>query len=137
MLQSRYSKGLKGKLMSNDRPMSPHLQIYKLPITGMISITHRMTGVFLTFGLIGLVLMLVQIKSGMLSYLEMQTFLNSLPIQIILSAFIYALMFHLCHGIRHLIWDMGKSFSRETLVRYALIELFMSLFLTILTLMVL
>jgi succinate dehydrogenase / fumarate reductase cytochrome b subunit len=136
MLQSYYSKVLKEKSMSNNRPLSPHLQIYRLPITGIISITHRMTGVCLTVGLIGLVLMLVQIKNGMLSYLELQTLLHALPIQLILSGFIYALMFHLCHGVRHLFWDLGKSFSRETFMRYALIELFASTLLTVLTLMV-
>jgi succinate dehydrogenase / fumarate reductase cytochrome b subunit len=122
--------------MSNNRPMSPHLQIYKLPITGIISITHRLTGICLTIGLIGLVLMLVQIKNGMLSYLEMQTLLHTLPMKMILSGFIYALMFHLCHGVRHLVWDIGKSFSRETFMRCALIELFVSSLLTVLTLMV-
>jgi succinate dehydrogenase / fumarate reductase cytochrome b subunit len=122
--------------MSNNRPLSPHLQIYRLPITGIISITHRMTGVFLTVGLIGLVLMLIQIKNGMLSYLEMQNLLHTLPMQLILSGFIYALMFHLCHGVRHLFWDIGKSFSRETFMRYALLELFASSLLTVLTLMV-
>jgi succinate dehydrogenase / fumarate reductase cytochrome b subunit len=122
--------------MSNNRPLSPHLQIYRLPITGIISITHRMTGVFLTVGLIGLVLMLIQIKNGMLSYLEMQNLFHTLPMQLILSGFIYALMFHLCHGVRHLFWDIGKSFSRETFMRYALLELFASSLLTVLTLMV-
>jgi succinate dehydrogenase / fumarate reductase cytochrome b subunit len=122
--------------MSNNRPLSPHLQIYRLPITGIISITHRMTGVFLTVGLIGLVLMLIQIKNGMLSYLEMQNLLHTLPMQLILSGFIYALMFHLCHGVRHLFWDIGKSFSRETFMNYALLELFASSLLTVLTLMV-
>jgi succinate dehydrogenase / fumarate reductase cytochrome b subunit len=119
--------------MSNNRPLSPHLQIYKLPITGIISISHRITGVCLTVGLIGLVLILVQIKNGMLSFLEIQNLLHTLPIEIMLSGFIYALMFHLCHGVRHLFWDIGKSFSRETLTRYAQWELFASSLLTILT----
>lgn len=122
--------------MSNDRPLSPHLQIYKLPITGIISITHRITGVFLTVGLISFVLILIQIKSGMLSYLNMQTLLHTALMEVILSGFVYALMFHLCHGIRHLIWDIGNSFSRDTLIRYALIEIFVAFFLTVLTLMV-
>ena len=123
--------------MSNNRPRSPHLQIYKLPITGIISITHRITGICLTVGLIGLVLMLVQIKNGMLSYLEMQTLLHTFPMEIIVIGFIYALMFHLCHGVRHLVWDIGKSFSRETLTQYAQWELSVSFLLTILTILVL
>ncbi|MEN9596861.1 MAG: hypothetical protein RL236_1295 [Pseudomonadota bacterium] len=123
--------------MSHNRPISPHLQIYKLPITGIISISHRLTGVFLIIGLIGLVVILIQIKNGMLSYLEMQNMLHSVPMKIMLGGFIYALMFHLCHGVRHLFWDIGKSFSRETLTRYAQWELFASFSLTILTLLVL
>ncbi len=123
--------------MANDRPISPHLQIYRLPITGIISISHRLTGVFLVFGLIGFVAIVFQIKNGMLSYLEMQNLLHTLPMQLVLSSFIYALFFHLCHGIRHLFWDLGNSFSREMLIRYALLEIFMSLLFTVLTLTVL
>jgi len=123
--------------MSHDRPISPHLQIYRLPLTGLISISHRITGVLLAFGLIGVVFMLAQIQSGMLAYLQMQNLLHTLLMQLILSCFIYALMFHFCHGVRHLIWDAGQSFSRETLTRFALIELSLSLLLTLLTLMVL
>jgi succinate dehydrogenase / fumarate reductase cytochrome b subunit len=122
--------------MSNNRPLSPHLQIYSLPITGIISITHRLTGVFLATGLVGFVFMLAQVKAGMLTFLEMQMLLQAVPIRLLLSGFIYALMFHLCHGVRHLIWDVGQSFSRETLTRYAQIELFTSCVLTIFTLAV-
>lgn len=120
--------------MQNNRPLSPHLQIYSLPITGIISISHRLTGVFLAVGLVGFVLMLAQVKTGMLTYLEMQTLLQTVPMKLLLSGFIYALMFHLCHGVRHLIWDVGHSFSRDTLAHYAQIELFASFILTAFTL---
>lgn len=116
--------------MANNRPLSPHLQIYRLPITGLISITHRLTGVFLTVGLIGFVWMLWQVKSGMLGFLAMQTLLHSVPMQLLLICFIFALLFHLCHGIRHLIWDVGQSFSREKLTHYAVIELIVIFVLT-------
>ncbi len=122
--------------MANNRPLSPHLQIYKLPITGLISITHRLTGVFLAIGLIGFVWMLAQVKSGMLYFLAMQTQLHSVPMQLLLSCFIYALIFHLCHGIRHLIWDAGQSFTREKLTYYAVLELILVLVLTGITLAV-
>lgn len=122
--------------MGNNRPLSPHLQIYRLPITGLISITHRLTGVFLAIGLIGFVWMLAQVKSGMLDFLAMQTLLHTVPMQLLLSCFIYALIFHLCHGIRHLIWDAGQSFSSEKLMRYALIELAATFVLTGITLVV-
>lgn len=122
--------------MGNNRPLSPHLQIYRLPITGLISITHRLTGVFLAIGLIGFVWMLAQVKSGMLDFLAMQTLLHTVPMQLLLSCFIYTLIFHLCHGVRHLIWDTGQSFSSEKLMRYALIELAATFVLTGITLVV-
>lgn len=123
--------------MANNRPLSPHLQIYKLPLTGVISITHRITGIFLTLGLISVLWLISQVKSGMLDYLAMQTLLQTLPARLLLVGFIYALMFHLCHGVRHLLWDFGHSFSRENLTRYAQIELGLSLILTAMTLAVL
>lgn len=123
--------------MANNRPLSPHLQIYKLPLTGLISITHRITGIFLTLGLISVLWLISQVKSGMLDYLAMQTLLQTLPARLLLVGFIYALMFHLCHGVRHLLWDFGHSFSRENLTRYAQIELGLSLILTAMTLAVL
>lgn len=123
--------------MANNRPLSPHLQIYKLPITGLISITHRITGVFLIIGLIGVLWLIAQVKTGMLDYLTMQTLLQASLAKWIFSGFIYALIFHLCHGVRHLFWDFGRSFSRENLTRYAQIELSMSLILTTIILAVL
>lgn len=123
--------------MRNNRPISPHLQIYTLPITAIISISHRLTGVFLVAGLVGVVMMVVQVKNGMLSYLQMQTGLQTAPMQILLIGFIYSLMFHLCHGVRHLFWDAGQGFSRETLSHYALLEIFASLILTVFALVVL
>lgn len=123
--------------MANNRPLSPHLQIYKLPITGLISITHRITGVLLVIGLIGILWLISQVKTGMLDYLTMQTWLQMPFVRVIFAGFIYALIFHLCHGIRHLLWDFGHSFSRENLTRYAQIELGASLILTAITLAVL
>jgi len=123
--------------MANNRPLSPHLQIYKLPLTGLISITHRITGIFLTLGLISVLWLISQVKSGMLDYLAMQTLLQTLPARLLLVGFIFALMFHLCHGLRHLLWDFGHSFARENLTRYAQIELGLTLILTAITLAVL
>lgn len=118
------------------RPTSPHLQVYKLPLTGIISITHRMTGVLLSAGLIFFVYMISSVAGGATTYAAMQEFMSAWLIRLIYWGFIYALFFHLCHGVRHLIWDAGKSFDRDTLNRYALIELGCSLVLTLFTLIV-
>ena len=112
--------------MPHNRPISPHLQIYKLPLTAIISISHRLTGVFLSVGLIGLVFIIWQITLGEENFNDMQTALHTISCQILIIGFVYALMFHLCHGLRHLLWDAGQTFSREKLTYYALIELFIS-----------
>jgi len=121
-------------MSTNNRPISPHLQVYKLPLTGIISIIHRMTGVLLSAGLIFFVYILYAVAGGSNTYAAMQALMSLWLVQLIYWGFIYALFFHLCHGVRHLIWDAGKSFNRDTLNRYAIIELGASLVLTLVTL---
>jgi succinate dehydrogenase / fumarate reductase cytochrome b subunit len=118
---------------NNNRPISPHLQIYKLPLTGFISISHRVTGVLLSVGLIFFVCIISTLASGSTAYEAMQAIMSLWLMQLIYWGFIYALFFHLCHGVRHLIWDTGNSFERDTLNRYAIIELVASLALTLVT----
>ena len=112
------------------RPLSPHLQVYRLPLTGIISITHRMTGVFLSLGIILIVSIFVILSQGEQAYSSLQISLNLFWVQILLWGFIYALFFHLCHGVRHLIWDAGMGFERDDMNRYAVIELIASVILT-------
>lgn len=118
---------------NTNRPTSPHLQVYSLPLTGIISITHRMTGVMLSAGLILFVYVISALAGGGVAYDTMQTIMNQWLFKLIGWGFIYALFFHLCHGVRHLIWDAGGSFERDTLNRYAVIELAASLVLTLMT----
>ncbi|MDD1624356.1 MAG: succinate dehydrogenase, cytochrome b556 subunit [Methylococcaceae bacterium] len=120
--------------INNNRPISPHLQVYKQPLTGILSITHRMTGVLLSAGLILFVYIIYSVAGGSNTYAAMQVYMNLWLVKLIYWGFIYALFFHLCHGVRHLIWDAGKGFDRDTLNRYALIELGGSLVLTLITL---
>ncbi|MFU8789637.1 MAG: succinate dehydrogenase, cytochrome b556 subunit [Methylobacter sp.] len=117
-----------------NRPTSPHLQVYRLPLTGIISITHRMTGVMLTAGLLLFVYVVSALAGGVDCYVAMQNLLDLWLFKLVLWGFVYALFFHLCHGVRHLIWDAGSSFEAATLNRYAIIELAASLALTLMTL---
>ncbi|MGR8979731.1 MAG: succinate dehydrogenase, cytochrome b556 subunit [Gammaproteobacteria bacterium] len=117
----------------NSRPLSPHLQIYKMPLTGILSITHRLTGIALSAGLIFLVYLLSVLANGPESYSAMQSIMGSGMLRALYWLFIYALFFHLCHGIRHLIWDSGQSFERDTMNRYAITEIVASLALTLST----
>jgi len=119
-----------------NRPISPHLQIYKLPLTGLISISHRITGVLLSVGLLLFVVIISAVSGGADAYAAMQAVMWVWLMKLIYWGFIYALFFHLCHGVRHLIWDTGQGFELETLNRYALAELLASFVLTVATLII-
>jgi succinate dehydrogenase / fumarate reductase cytochrome b subunit len=107
----------------NQRPLSPHLQVYRLPLTAWISITHRAAGVFLSLGMIPLLGLLVALALGPKPFDLVLGLLQSVIGQLFIWGWIYALLFHFCHGIRHLLWDAGLSFDRATLNRYALYEI--------------
>lgn len=117
--------------MSVNRPLSPHLQVYRLPLTGLISITHRITGVLLSVGLLFFVYVLGSIALGEDMYQSMQAFMRFWVCRWLYWGFIFALFFHLCHGIRHLIWDVGKTFDKATLTSYAVVEILASISLTL------
>lgn len=112
------------------RPLSPHLQVYKLPLNAVASIVHRITGSLLSAGLLLFVGSLLAISSGNAAYATMQNLLNHALGTLVLWLFIYALFFHLCHGVRHLIWDAGSGFERQQMDRNIYIELIASVILT-------
>ncbi len=116
-------------LSMNERPLSPHLQVYRLPLTALLSITHRATGVFLSFGLVLMVVFLMAVAQGPESFETAQGWLRSFLGKLFLWGWIYALLFHLVHGLRHLIWDTGHGFERDSLDRLARYELVASLLL--------
>jgi succinate dehydrogenase / fumarate reductase, cytochrome b subunit len=105
------------------RPLSPHLQIYRLPLTAMTSIVHRATGVAVTVGMIYLVVWLMGIAEGASAFENTQAFLDSGFGRLLLFLWTFALFFHFVHGIRHLVWDVGLTFERADLDRYAVIEI--------------
>ncbi len=115
------------------RPLSPHLQIYRLPITGIISISHRISGVFLSAGLLFFVYMLLAIATGEQNFLAMQSLMSLWIIKLLSLGLIFSLFLHLTHGIRHLIWDIGKTLEKATLDKYALFELLTAVALSLLT----
>lgn len=119
--------------VKHSRPTSPHLQVYQLPLTGIISITHRITGVLLTVGLLLVVAVFYNLAQGENAYAAMQSTANGWALKLIYWGFIYALFFHLCHGVRHLCWDLGAGFEVNKLTYFAMIELTMALLLTLAT----
>ena len=96
---------------SRERPLSPHLQVYRWQITMLMSILHRATGVALAVGSPGLAWWLHALASGGESYASFVACAASLPGQAILFAASAALVYHLLNGIRHLLWDAGRGYE--------------------------
>lgn len=96
------------------RPLSPHMTIYRWPVTMATSITHRVTGIGLAFGTILLAWWLVAIASGPEAYQTFASLAGSWFGQLVLLGFTWALAYHLLNGIRHLAWDMGYGFDVKT-----------------------
>ena len=100
--------------MSNQgRPLSPHLSIYRWPITMTLSILHRMTGIALSIGFIVLVVWLESLAFGEPGYGDVTALLGTLPGRFVLLGFAFAFFFHLCNGVRHLFWDAGLGFEKQ------------------------
>ena len=94
-------------MSARDRPLSPHLQVYRPQLTMVLSITHRLTGVALAFGTLLLVYWLVAVASGAAAYDTAQGLIGSFLGRLLLFGWSVALFYHLCNGIRHLFWDAG------------------------------
>jgi succinate dehydrogenase / fumarate reductase cytochrome b subunit len=102
---------------SSARPLSPHLQVYRLPLAAWLSISHRATGIGLTLGTLLLTWWVAAAAYGPDAYAVFSDFMGSFLGLLILFGFSVALFFHLCNGIRHLLWDAGKNFSIEATKR--------------------
>jgi succinate dehydrogenase / fumarate reductase cytochrome b subunit len=96
-----------------DRPLSPHLQVYRPQLGSVMSISHRLTGLFLGAGALFLTFWLVSLAGGPIRYATAQALVNSLFGKIILVAWTFSLFYHLCNGIRHLFWDAGYGYDLE------------------------
>lgn len=115
--------------MSNDnRPLSPHLDIYRWRVTMLSSTLHRLSGIFVSFGLAVLAMWLAVIASGHGSFTA-PGFIAKL-FWFVWSAAIY---FHLCNGIRHLLFDVGKGFEIKAAEKSAKIVIIAAAALTVLT----
>ena len=97
--------------MKKERPLSPHLQIYKPQITSVLSIMHRITGVALTFGMVLVVLWITTLSLGESFYEYYVFFIKSWFGNLILIGFTFAFFYHLSNGIRHLFWDFGYGYE--------------------------
>jgi succinate dehydrogenase / fumarate reductase cytochrome b subunit len=96
----------------HERPLSPHLEIYRWQIGNTLSILHRLSGVALAFGLLALVYWLVALAGGPAVYAATARLYGSPPGLLALMGWTAAFFYHLLNGVRHLFWDAGLGFER-------------------------
>ncbi len=104
-----------------ERPLSPHLQIYKPQITSVTSILHRATGVALALGLFVLGWGLIALASGEGSYAVFKDFWGSIFGMILLFGWSFAFFYHFCCGLRHLVMDTGRMMDIKGMYKAAYI----------------
>jgi len=115
-----------------DRPLSPHLGIYRWQISNGLSIIHRLTGVALSVGALVLTAWLVAAASGPAAYAGLVGLLKS-PVGILLMVgWSFAFFYHLCNGVRHLVWDAGYGFEIPQSNRSGKLAVATACFLTVL-----
>lgn len=109
------SEATTGRGAKIDRPLSPHLQIYRPLINMVMSILHRLTGVALYFGTLVLAVWLIAAASGPEAFQTVSGYLNTWLGWIVLAGYTWALIHHALGGIRHFIWDFGVGYEHETI----------------------
>ncbi len=116
----------------SQRPVSPHLQIYRPQLTSILSITHRFTGGFLWLGILGIIAWLYGLASNPACFSWLVAISQTIFGKIILFSIMYAFFYHLTNGLRHLFWDAGYGFEIKTVYRTGWLVVGSSLGLTIL-----
>lgn len=116
-----------------NRPLSPHLQVYRLPLAGIISISHRLTGVALSLGTVLFTYWLTAAAYGPDAFDRAQAVMGSWFGLLVLLGFTFALFFHLGNGIRHLFWDIGKGFEISTVRKSGIAVILFAIVMTVAT----
>src|SRR3954451_15495241 len=109
---SRPQQPLKPPMTASiERPLSPHLQVYRWTLTMALSIVHRATGGALYFGTLLLAWWLIAAASGPGAYPNVQAFPGSIIGKLIVFGYTWALLHHMLSGLRHFAWDLGYGFK--------------------------
>lgn len=107
--------------LASTRPLSPHMTIYRWPVTMMTSITHRLTGVGLAVGAVILAWWLVSISNGPEGWESFHAVSDTPLGLLILFGLTWSLIYHFLNGVRHLAWDLGYGFDKRVSERNSVI----------------
>ena len=119
--------------MSRQRPLSPHLQVYKPQLTSILSILHRGTGIVLSIGSIFLVSWILVLTLGESAYQIYSQLVNNWFGKLVIFGFTFGLFYHLSNGIRHLFWDAGYGYDLKDAYISGFAVIFSSISLTLIT----
>ena len=114
-----------------ERPLSPHLTVYRWTYTMTLSILHRLSGIALCFALVGLIVWLLAAAAGPSPYARAMVALASRPFKALIAIAVLALCFHFANGLRHLAWDMGWGYERAQARRSAVLVVAAALLATV------
>ena len=99
-------------MSSHDRPLSPHLQVFRLVFVMVLSGMHRISGLALSAGSLLLIGWLVAAARGPEAYATATRYFSSVPVRLVLAAALIAFWYHLFAGLRHMAWDAGLGFDK-------------------------
>jgi succinate dehydrogenase / fumarate reductase, cytochrome b subunit len=114
----------------NQRPLSPHLGVYKFMYTMTLSILHRLTGIAASVGFLLFAWWLMALATGHDAYQRAMGFLQTPLAKLLLVGFAFAFAYHFCNGIRHMVWDTGRGLERAQARRSGWLVVVLSLLLT-------
>ena len=118
--------------MDNNKPLSPHIQIYSWNISSLISISHRITGVINIVALIIICFWISSFLFGNSIYGIVQNILNSFFGKLLVIGITWSFSFQILSEIRHLFWDLGYGFDLKTSKVTGVLVIFGSFIITIL-----
>ena len=98
-------------MKKKNRPLSPQLSVYRPQITSVLSISHRISGVFQSLGLIIIFLLLISLFFGETSHNYYMLFLDSYLGKLFIFFYSLSLCYHMLNGVRHILWDIGLGFE--------------------------
>jgi len=117
--------------MQKERPLSPHLQVYRPTLNMVLSVFHRGTGIVLALSTPLLVYWLLTLAAGPQAYAELQDCLSHWILKIVLLGYVFSMSYHLCNGVRHLFWDVGRGYENEEVQRSGIIAIAVATVLTL------
>lgn len=123
---------MSNKPPADNRPLSPFMlgQYYRFQWTSILSFAHRVTGVGLSLGTLLVAYWLIALATGPRTYGMFLQHASAWYGQVLLFGWSWALLYHLCNGVRHLVWDTGRGFELKTAERSGYAVVVVSLLLT-------